>query len=251
VCTVVCRWQPGAAWAVQLLALRDELASRAFDQPGAWWPDQPETIGGRDRAAGGSWCVTDVAAGVTAVVLNRPERRTAEPGAPSRGVLPLLAARHGVSWPEQLDLTGMAGFNLVLVGPEVMGWWRFDGADLSYAALAPGVYMFTPAGPADEIDPRFADGRADLSGGSDAPTEQVWRPWLQVLHGRTPSPDPSGLIVRRAVAAGSYETVFGQFILSRPGRLRLDYLDAPADGTDRPWTMRSFTRSTGSRPPTT
>src|SRR3954469_22453402 len=108
-CTVVCRHDPGQASPVQVLALRDELASRAFDLPGAWWPDQPTVIGGRDRLAGGSWCVTDVAAGVTAVVLNSPLRRTAEAGAASRGVLPLLAVAHGQQWAQHVDVAPMAG----------------------------------------------------------------------------------------------------------------------------------------------
>ena len=102
-CTVVCRWSAGSDFPVQMLALRDELISRSFDLPGAWWPDEPDVIGGRDRQAGGSWCVSDVRSGVTGVVLNRPERREAAPGAPSRGVLPLLAVRHGDGWPESLD----------------------------------------------------------------------------------------------------------------------------------------------------
>src|SRR4051794_23384173 len=82
VCTVVVRWAPQQP--VQVLALRDELVGRDFDDPAAWWPDQPSVVGGRDRVAGGSWCVTDVDSGVTALVLNRPQRRLAAPGASSR-----------------------------------------------------------------------------------------------------------------------------------------------------------------------
>ena len=82
-----------------LPAIRDELMSRDFDEPGAWWPHQPGVVGGRDRQAGGSWCVSDVTSGVTALVLNRTERRT---GSPSRGVLPLLATAFGSSWPAEV-----------------------------------------------------------------------------------------------------------------------------------------------------
>src|SRR5436305_8112299 len=101
-CTVVVRWQPGEP--TRLLALRDELTDRAFDDPGEWWPQHPGVVGGRDRAAGGTWCASNVATGVTALVLNRPEKRTAAPGAPSRGVLPLLGVTHEHAWPEHLEL---------------------------------------------------------------------------------------------------------------------------------------------------
>ena len=99
-CTVVVRWSAGEP--VLVLALRDERTDREFDDPGAWWPEQPHVVGGRDRAAGGSWCVTDVASGSTALVLNRGQRRVAAPGAPSRGVLPLLAVGLGLGpWRRQ------------------------------------------------------------------------------------------------------------------------------------------------------
>ena len=48
---MVCRWQPAERWPVQILALRDELLSRAFDPPGQWWPEQPAVVGGRDRSS--------------------------------------------------------------------------------------------------------------------------------------------------------------------------------------------------------
>lgn len=242
VCTVVCRWCPDEPFAVEMLALRDELASRAFDPPGEWWADQPGVIGGRDRLAGGSWCVSDIADAVTAVVLNRPDRRTAAPGAPSRGVLPLLAAKHRARWPEYLDLTGMAGFNLVLATPASLRWWWFDGERLEYEELPAGTHMFTPRGlaPADVVH-RFATGSAHLDTDPAAPTEGVWTDWLGIVAETAVSDDPAGLIVRRPIGTDSYETVFGQFIAARPGLLRLDYLNNPARGTTGPWTTRLWT----------
>ena len=115
-CTVVVRWAAGRP--PQILALRDELTTRAFDDPGTWWPEFPGVVGGRDRTAGGTWCATRVATGVTALVVNRPQKETADPGAPSRGVLPLLAVAHGADWPESVRLDGMAGFALLLATPE-------------------------------------------------------------------------------------------------------------------------------------
>jgi transport and Golgi organization protein 2 len=239
VCTVVCRWRPEESFAVQLLALRDELRSRSFDPPGEWWDDQPGVVGGRDRSAGGSWCVSDVSSGVTAVVLNRGERRVAEPGAPSRGVLPLLGVRHRQRWPEHLDVTGMASFIVVVMEPDALTWSSFDGQELRQEELEVGTYMFTPNGmEISAVSRRFAAGRAHNLDDPAVPVNEVWPEWLAVLDEVAAGDDPSGLIVRKQVGDQSYETVFGQFIAARPGALRLDYLNNPADGTNRPWTSR-------------
>lgn len=238
-CTVVCRWQPGDPFPVQMLALRDELASRDFDPPAAWWPDQPDVVGGRDCRTGGSWCVSDIVAGSTAVVLNRPERRLAEPDAPSRGVLPLLAARHGNVWPRHIDVAGMASFNLVLVAPGGLRWWSFDGQRLDEHELAAGTFMFTPLGLAvDGFDSRLATGHARIGEDGSGHYAEVWADWLTVLHEARPATDPSALIVSLAINQDFYQTVFGQLIAARPGSFRLDYLDFPVRGTAREWTTR-------------
>jgi hypothetical protein len=125
VCTVVTRWIEGEP--VTILAIRDEFVSREFDDPGAWWPDRPNAIGGRDRRAGGSWCVSDVASGTTALVLNRPEKQV---GTPSRGVLPLAAVDAGERWTEQIDHREMASFTLVLAGPGGVSAWSWDAVSL-------------------------------------------------------------------------------------------------------------------------
>jgi len=236
-CTLVCRWQPGE---VKMLALRDELASRSFDLPGAWWPDQPGVVGGRDRRGGGTWCAVDVAAGVSAVVLNRPDRRVAEPDAPSRGVLPLLAVRELADWPAAARLPGMASFNLVLATPTGLTWWAYDGQSLSGFELPVGTHLFTPRGySSGPTADRFAAGVLPDPVADDSETETVWSDWLAVLRESRPSADPQDLYVRIPVGTDVFETVFGQFIASRPGQLRLDYLPRPADGGR--WTVEHWT----------
>lgn len=238
-CTLVCRWRPDEPWPVQLLALRDELVSRAFDPPGRWWPEQPTIVGGRDRMAGGTWCASDPAAGVTAVVLNRPRPRIAAAGAPSRGMLPLVAVRRQERWPDYLDIEGMAGFNLVLAAPTEARWWWFDGQELRAASLPPGVSMFTPQGLLVDADPRLRSGAARLAD-PDAETADVWSDWLPVLTTARPSPDPNSLLVRKPVGDDSYETVFAQFIAAAPGALRLDYQPHPARHVTARWTARRW-----------
>jgi uncharacterized protein with NRDE domain len=239
-CTLVCRWAPDATAGVRMLALRDELASRSFDLPGPWWPEQPQVVGGRDRLGGGTWCAVDVVAGVSAVVLNRPDRRVAAVGAPSRGVLPLLAVRRLADWPSHVELPGMASFNLVLATPDTLAWWRYDGDTLTGSELAPGTHLFTPRGLADAaLADRFAAAALPVAVEDDAPTADAWSDWLAIVRGSRPTADPLDLLVRIPIGTDVFETVFGQFIVSRPGALRLDHTRAPADGG--PWTVQRWT----------
>ena len=222
-CTVVVRWAPGAA--VELLALRDERVGRAFDDPGAWWPEQPHVVGGRDRLAGGTWCATDVARGTTALVLNRSERPLAVPGAPSRGVLPLVALAHGEAWAEHVDVTGMAGFTLVLAAPSGVVHWAWDGTTLVEGRLAPGTAMFT-AGPQEQ-------GRSARHLPSFAAAEGA-AAWQALVAAAVPGDDPADLLVQHRHGDAVFATVFAQVLVVEPGRLALRSSRTPSDPAS--WT---------------
>jgi uncharacterized protein with NRDE domain len=217
-CTVVTRWDAGEP--VRILAIRDEFVSREFDLPGAWWPEQPGVIGGRDRQAGGSWCVSDVAAGVTALVLNRVERHT---GTPSRGVLPLAAVAAGAGWTGQVAHRDMASFTLVLAAPEGVTAWTWDASELRRIDLTPGTHVFTSRA----ID--SGDEKADL-----LMPQFAARPWLDVVTAHEPVDERTALVVRHPFETDTYATVFGQLITAAPGDLRISYSRTPwAAGT---WT---------------
>jgi hypothetical protein len=211
VCTVVTRWIEGEP--VTILAIRDEFVSREFDDPGAWWPDRPNAIGGRDRRAGGSWCVSDVASGTTALVLNRPEKQV---GTPSRGVLPLAAVDAGERWTEQIDHREMASFTLVLAGPGGVSAWSWDAVSLRRHEFPAGTHVFTSRGvdsddeKARALAPRFAS-----------------RPWLDVATEHPPVDDRTALIVRHPFETDTYATVFGQLITARPSELRVSLSRTP------------------------
>lgn len=157
--------------------------------------------------AGGSWCVTDVRTATTALVLNRPLRRVAQPGAPSRGVLPLLSVQHGTAWPQHVEVTGMATFTVVLVAPDVTTVWDFDGEGLERRELDLGTHMITSGGAEDGKADRF------LSVFSSTRTGE----WTTLLSQAPPADDRTALVVRhdgvdddgRAVV---FATVFGQLI---------------------------------------
>jgi hypothetical protein len=216
VCTVVVRWAAGQP--SRILALRDELTSREFDDPDTWWPDHPDVVGGRDRAAGGTWCANQVRSGVTAMVLNRPLKRVADAGAPSRGVLPLLAAACEAEWTSYVELTGMASFALVLATPGRLTTWEYDGARLISTELGPGTHMVTSGGAEDGKADRYlpAFEAAEFPAG-----------WLDLVTGQTPHDDPAALLVRHATESFVYATVFGQLIEAQPGSLQLTYSRTP------------------------
>ena len=218
-CTVVIRWAAGEP--VRLLALRDELVGRAFDDPGEHW--RPGVVGGRDRVAGGTWCATDVAAGTTAVVLNRPERRLAEPGASSRGALPLLALEHGERWADHVELAGMASFHLLLVGPDRVTGWLFDGEHLRSAYLPEGLHVVTSGGPEDGKAARFRQALEE-------------RDWQQLVEEQQPAADPAALVVRLERDDAVFATVFGQVMTVRPGRLEVTSSRTPT--TSGTWQQR-------------
>ena len=215
-CTVAVRWSPGRP--AEILALRDELTTRDFDDPGAWWPEFPGVVGGRDRAAGGTWCATDVGTGATALVLNRPEKRLGDPGASSRGVLPLLGVAHGADWTSHIRLDGMAAFSLVLATPERLTTWLFDGERLTSAEAPEGTLLVTSGGPEDRKADRW---RARFAAASFPDG------WRALVHESGPADDPSALVVRHEQDGLVYATVFGQLMHAVPGRLRLEYSRSP------------------------
>lgn len=229
-CTVVVRWAPAVP--VSVLALRDELTGRDFDDPGAWWPEQPNVIGGRDRIAGGSWCVTDARSGVSALVLNRPQPRRAAQGAPSRGLLPLLAVKHGQDWPEYVERIGMAGFALVLATPDALTCWVFEDEQLISTELGSGTHMITSGG--------AEDGKAARYLAAFTAVRRVTE-WRDLVVGQLPQDDPAALVVRHEEGGSAFATVFGQLIESAPGRLRLSYSRTPwVDGS---WVEGTWSES--------
>jgi transport and Golgi organization protein 2 len=210
---------------VRVLALRDELTSRPFDDPARWWPEFPDVVGGRDRAAGGTWCATDVRSGATALVLNRPQGQDAAPGAPSRGVLPLLGATYGADWREHVRVQGMAAFLLVLATPDRLVTWDVDGDAVREVEHPPGTVMVTSGGPED----RKAERHLAAFRAADPPDG-----WRDLLRTGPPADDPGALVVRHERDGQVFATVFGELIEAAPGLVRLSHSREP--WTARPWT---------------
>lgn len=138
-CTVVIQVPETAIGAVRLLAVRDEDPARAWDPPGAWWPQFPGVIGVHDRRAGGAWLATRGER--LSVLLNRAEGAHPQLPAPSallsRGSL-VLDDVTGVPLPNP---PGTASFNLVSTTRGSASVTSWDGESLQHHELEPGVHM--------------------------------------------------------------------------------------------------------------
>ncbi|RWZ59327.1 hypothetical protein ELQ92_13830 [Labedella populi] len=244
-CTVVVGFEPGSAWPVTMLGLRDESPGRPWDPPGAWWPELGDgVVGLHDREAGGAWLATNSGTGRAAVILNRREELPEpEGGWTSRGVVPLEAVTTGV---DPLVVPRTRTFNLVEIAPDRVRFTRWDGTRVQSVDLGPGVHMITHEGP-DTFDvPRVSRWRPhfiDAGRPTGSPGGADWDPWLDVLRESSQlPPDHAEAIVRQdehdgfvlaslsvtALALGPGGVDLRTARLDEPGRLpeRLDWLEA-------------------------
>ena len=185
-CTVVLSVRPGHAWPLLLAANRDERLDRAWDPPGAYWPDRPGVVAGRDRTGGGTWMAMH--RGLVAAVLNRPGSLGPAPGKRSRGELPLLAAGEAgaeaaVAAVLRLDAGSYRPFNLVVADARGATFVRGLGRGRPEAvALAPGVHMVTAHDPDDEASPRVARHLPRFRAApAPDPASGDWAAWRAIL----------------------------------------------------------------------
>lgn len=132
-CTILLRWDPAADVPVRLAANRDEFRDRLADDPGEI---APGVFAGRDRSAGGTWLAVS-RRGVAALTNVRTGPR--DPGAPSRGALPLAALAGALP----ADLAPYNAFNLLVVDAAGARVVTHEGAGTATAIvrLAPGDHV--------------------------------------------------------------------------------------------------------------
>lgn len=122
-----------------LAANRDEFYARPT-RDAAWWPDNPQILGGRDLQAGGTWLAAH-RSGRFATVTNFGEARRPNARQRSRGLLVtnfLEGSLSPTEYLETIDGDAYAGFNLI-VG-DASGVAYRSNRDAGVRSLAPGTY---------------------------------------------------------------------------------------------------------------
>ena len=234
-CTVVILIRPGHAWPVALAANRDERLDRPWGPPGAWWPDRPSVVAGRDRSGGGTWMGVNQT-GVLAAVLNRPGSLGPAPGKRSRGELPLIAlendsAEAAAAVIAALDVDGWRSFNVVVA--DRTGAWFIRGLGRGRAdgrQLSPGLHMVTAHDPDDLDSPRVARHLPRFRAASP-PEADDWRAWRAILADRTGSAAEQINVAPR----GGFGTVCSS-LLSLPAQRSPIWLFAPGAPDEAPFT---------------
>jgi hypothetical protein len=235
-CTVVLLVRPDHAWPVMLVANRDEAVDRAWDPPAAWWPDQPDVIGGRDRTAGGTWMGVN-GHGVTAAVLNRPGSLGPAAGKRSRGALPLLALAEptmdaAVAAIAAIDAGQWRGFNMVIADRTGATFVRGPGhGNPAARRLAEGVSMITAHDPNDMESPRVARHLARFRGAPPSGPHD-WAAWRAILGDRSGTAGEQINVVPR----GGFGTVCSSLLaISAAGDPIWWFSDGPPD--DAPFEL--------------
>jgi hypothetical protein len=211
-CTVVVLVRPGR---VLLAANRDERVDRAWDPPAEHWPG---VVGGRDRAAGGTWMAIN-RHGLVAAVLNRPGTLGPAAGKRSRGELPLLALAHATATQAAdaltaLDTSEWRGFNMVLADAGGAVFVRGLGHGRPDARPLPaGVSMVTAFDPNDLESPRTARHLARFQSAEPAEPED-WAAWQAILGDRRGDPAEQINVVPR----GGFGTVCASFVALVAGK---------------------------------
>jgi uncharacterized protein with NRDE domain len=216
-CTVVVLFRPGHATPVMLAANRDEMLARAWDPPGAYWPEQPGVVAGRDRSGGGTWMGMN-RAGVVAAVLNRQGSLGPAPGKRSRGELPLLALRCGSAAEAaqaitRLDAGAWRSFNMVLADREGAIFVRGLGHGHAVAeALPAGLHMVTSRDPNSAHSPRVARHLPRLrEAAAAAPDADGWAAWHAIIADREGAAGEQMNVVPR----GGFGTVCSSLVALR------------------------------------
>lgn len=143
-CLIVVAFQLDADYPLIFAGNRDEFHARPTQDAG-WWPDQPDTLGGRDLQAGGTWLAAQ-RSGRFAAVTNYRDAQPSRPGLRSRGHLVtefLLHDKSPFDYLQSINGAEYAGYNLFVS----------DGKSLAYRSnrdgdtreLAPGIYGLSNA----------------------------------------------------------------------------------------------------------
>ncbi|GAA0967337.1 NRDE family protein [Acrocarpospora macrocephala] len=235
-CTVIVSVEPDAEVPVLLAGVRDEFVARPWMSPGAYWPEHPGLIGGRDLLAGGTWLAVNPAARRVAALLNGQGRPAGLDVRLTRGDLPLLAADAGEM--PHVDLSRYDPFYLVVAGLDGVRLWTWNGERIAEEKLPRGLHVIVNAGMPGEDEnarvgyfrPRFARAARPERVTGGAP-DRFWGDWLELASGDgVPADDPRALLVRHEVGERRvYASLSVTLVALAENGVRYDFLPFPED----------------------
>jgi hypothetical protein len=180
-CSIILRIGPDG---VLIGANRDEMVARAWEAPGAYWPELPGVVAGRDLTAGGTWMGLN-AHGMMAAVLNREGTLGPAAGKRSRGELPLLAlgemtAEAAAEKIAALDAGNYRSFNLVVADRNGAFWVAgLERGRPEVCALEARTWMITSGQPNQISLPRIARHLPKFE-------QAAWAAWPALLEDSAP-----------------------------------------------------------------
>ncbi|MBV9522491.1 MAG: NRDE family protein [Alphaproteobacteria bacterium] len=189
-CTLVILRRPAHHWPVILGANRDEMLARPWRPPARHWPDRPETVGGLDALARGSWlAVNDY--GVVAGILNRFGTLGPQEGRRSRGELVLEALDHAdanaaAAALAMIEPRSYRPFNLIIADNRHAFWLRHADPigvlPLGIRPLPVGLSMIASGDLDDDDNPRIRFYRPRFRAApAPDPESGEWRAWEELL----------------------------------------------------------------------
>lgn len=236
------RFAPGDDWPVLLGAVRDEFADRPWDPPARHWDDRwSGLLGGRDRAAGGTWLAVDPSPGRPAVaaLLNGIRRPPLANGSarPTRGTLALEVLASGTV-PDRDAIGDYDGFHLLRATLDAVDVWSWDTDVLVHRTLESGDHVAVNLGVDADEDPLVPHVSPLLTSTAtpaltpDAPPEVAWGDWIGLLRGNGLDPtDPRALIVRREIGGRIYRSTSASLVGLSESGVRYAFNPDPTDPT--------------------
>lgn len=143
-CLVVFAWNTHRDYRLIVAANRDELHRRPTEDAG-WWPDQPDTLAGRDLQAGGTWLAVSRTGRFATVTNYREQSLTAE-DCRSRGELVtqfVNGKQDPLRYCRDLDGTKYAGFSLLAANENSLAYVSNRGDPP--VELEAGIYALSNA----------------------------------------------------------------------------------------------------------
>lgn len=237
-CTVLIRFDPGAAWPVLLGAVRDEFLGRPWDAPAGHWPATPDLIGGHDRQSGGTWLALDPNGRSVSAILNGPPLPP-DNGRPTRGTLPLTALTRDDPLPTDLDRYDT--FHLLRARLDCVELWSWDGVAARYTHLVPGDHIIVNLGLDAQDDPLvpyfepLLRGLPSVDPRLDLEPQDAWDGWLTLLRGDGLDPtDPRALVIRHEYGDRVYGSGSASLVGLSASGVRFDFTPTPEAPAWRP-----------------